>query len=71
VSEPALTLQQVLALAFQGQGTTTDDQHRYLDLQGNANGTFDLGDVLRWLERTGNVAATPTLLRMGKQGLKP
>src|SRR6266849_662522 len=71
VSEPVLTLPQVLALAFQGPGATTDDPRRYLDVQGNANGTFDLGDVLRWLERTGNVAATPALLRMRKQGLKP
>lgn len=71
VSEPVLTLQQVLALAFQGPGATTDDQRRYLDAQGNANGTFDLGDVLRWLQRTGNVAAIPALLRTGKQVLKP
>src|SRR6266851_1130212 len=66
VSEPVLTLQEVLALAFQGPGATTGDHRRYLDAQGNANGTFELGDVLRWLERTGNVAATPPLLRVGK-----
>jgi immune inhibitor A len=71
VSEPVLTLQQVLALAFQGPSATTDDQRRYLDAQGNANGTFDLGDALRWLERTGNVAATPALLRTAKQVRKP
>ncbi len=71
VSEPVLTLQQVLALAFQGPGATTDDQRRYLDVQGNANGKFDLGDVLRWLQRTGNVAATPALLRTGQRVLKP
>jgi immune inhibitor A len=71
VSEPVLTLQQVLALAFQGPGATTDDQRRYLDVQGNANGKFDVGDVLRWLQRTGNVAATPALLRTGQGVLKP
>lgn len=70
VNEPVLTLQQVLTLAFQGPTATTDDRRRYLDMQGNANGTFDLGDVLRWLERTGNVAATPALLRRGEV-LKP
>jgi len=26
-------------------------------LQGNHNNTFDIGDVLRWLVRTGQVAA--------------
>jgi M6 family metalloprotease-like protein len=71
VSEPVLTLQQVLALAFQGPGATTDDQRRYLDVQGNANGRFDVGDVLRWLQRTGNVAATPALLRTGRRVLQP
>jgi immune inhibitor A len=71
VTEPALTLQQVLALAFQGPGATTDDQRRYLDVQGNANGKFDVGDVLRWLQRTGNVAATPALLRSDQRVLKP
>lgn len=57
VAEPSLALPQVLNVAFQGPAATTDDQRRYLDAQGNANGTFDIGDVLRWLERTGNVAA--------------
>jgi M6 family metalloprotease-like protein len=71
VTEPVLTLQQVLTLAYQGPYATTDDQRKYLDLQGNANGTFDLGDVLRWLERTGNVAATPVLMRTAKRVVTP
>jgi hypothetical protein len=57
VTEPTLTLTQVLTLAFQGPATATDDQRRYLNVQGNANGGFDIGDVLRWLQRTGNLAA--------------
>jgi immune inhibitor A len=71
VSEPVLTLQQVLALAFQGPGATIDDQRRYLDAQGNANGKVDVGDVLRWLQRTGNVAATRALLGPGQGAVKP
>jgi M6 family metalloprotease-like protein len=59
VTEPPLQIQQVLGLGFQGPAGTTDDQRRYLDLQGNANGTFDIGDVLRWLTRKGFVAAPP------------
>src|SRR5438094_1394098 len=57
VVEPTLALQQVLALGFQGSAPASDDRRRYLDLQGNANGTFDIGDVARWLARTGNGAA--------------
>ena len=57
VVEPTLAMQQVLALGFQGSAPASDDRRRYLDLQGNANGTFDIGDVARWLARTGNGAA--------------
>ena len=57
VAEPALTLQQVLNLEFQGQVPAIDDQTRYLDLQGNHNDSFDIGDFLRWLVRTGQVPA--------------
>jgi M6 family metalloprotease-like protein len=56
VVEPSLTLQEVLSLEFQGPAPVNDDQRRYLDLQGNRNNTFDIGDFLRWLGRTGQVA---------------
>jgi hypothetical protein len=56
VGEPSLTLQQVASLEFQGPTPANDDQRRYLDLQGNRNNTFDIGDFLRWLGRTGQVA---------------
>ena len=61
VREPVLTLQQVLTVGFQGPQPASDDQRRYLDLQGNGNGSFDIGDVLRWLARTGNPAASAAL----------
>src|SRR5439155_633940 len=57
VMEPTLTMQQVLDLGFLGPAPAGDDRRRYLDQQGNANGTFDIGDVARWLARTGNGAA--------------
>src|SRR5581483_3293822 len=57
ITEPVLTKQQVLALAFQGPQPPSDNLRSYLDLQGNKNGTFDIGDVLRWLVRTGNASA--------------
>ena len=60
VAEPSLTLQQVLSLEFQGPAAVNDDQRRYLDLQGNRNNTFDIGDFLRWLGRAGQVAPAQT-----------
>ncbi|HEY6158893.1 MAG TPA: M6 family metalloprotease domain-containing protein [Gemmatimonadales bacterium] len=60
VVEPSLTLQQVVSLEFQGPAALNDDQRRYLDLQGNRNNTFDIGDFLRWLGRTGQVAPAQT-----------
>ena len=56
VGEPSLTLQQVVNLEFQGPAAANGDQTRYLDLQGNRNDMFDIGDFLRWLGRTGQVA---------------
>ena len=47
----------MLNLEFQGQVPAIDDQTRYLDLQGNHNNSFDIGDFLRWLVRTGQVPA--------------
>jgi hypothetical protein len=57
VGEPSLTLQQVVNLEFQGPAAANGDQTRYLDLQGNRNDMFDIGDFLHWLARTGKVAS--------------
>jgi len=65
VAEPSLTLRQVLNVAFPGPLPASDDQRRYLDLQGNGNGALDIGDVLRWLQRTGNVGAVARLRLTG------
>jgi M6 family metalloprotease-like protein len=71
VNEPVLTLQQVLSVGFQGPAGTGDNVRRYLDLQGNNSGTFDLGDVLRWLERTGNVPAATAMARAASARRRP
>jgi len=67
VAEPSLTLQQVLNLAFAGPFPAGDDLRRYLDLQGNGNGMLDIGDVLRWLQRTGNLGAVARLQLAGRR----
>ena len=71
VVEPALTLKQALNVGFQGPAPASDDQRRYLDLQGNRNGTFDLGDLLRWLSRTGNLSAPAPSTRVSGTGRRP
>ncbi|MES2306234.1 MAG: M6 family metalloprotease domain-containing protein [Gemmatimonadota bacterium] len=40
---------------------------RYLDATGNRNGTFDVGDYLAWLRRTGQ-RVPAALLRLGSHG---
>jgi len=71
VVEPVLTLKQALNVGFQGPASASDDQRRYLDLQGNRNGTFDLGDLLRWLSRTGNLSAPAPSTRVSGTGRRP
>ena len=54
VTAPALTLANVLAQLFDVSATTlTADEMRYLDLNGNNNGIFDLGDFKRWRDQGG------------------
>lgn len=57
VTEPTLTLDNVLGgLLFTG-GTLTTDDRTYLDLIGNKNNGYDVGDYLAWVEKTN---ATPS-----------
>ena len=54
VTAPALILANVLARLFDPLGTTlTPDQIRYLDLNGNNNKQFDVGDFKRWRDQGG------------------
>jgi len=49
--QPDAVVEQLL-----GTGSLTQEQTRYLDLQGNRNGKLDVGDVRAWLLRTGQVS---------------
>jgi len=64
-------LPQALNVGFQGPAPASDDQRRYLDLQGNNDGTFDVGDLLKWLSRTGNLSAAVALTRAPGGGERP
>jgi hypothetical protein len=49
---PALSTQAVVGQLLKGSGLTPADQN-YLDLNGNRNVQFDLGDFLAWVQATG------------------
>ncbi len=53
VSAPALDVQDVVRHLLGITQVLTIDENRYLDLVGNQNGGFDLGDFLAWVETTG------------------
>lgn len=61
VSHPELGVEAVLD-ALLGSGTLTDAERRFLDLQGNRNGRFDLGDVRVWLIRRSILLNQPELI---------
>jgi M6 family metalloprotease-like protein/uncharacterized repeat protein (TIGR02543 family) len=50
---PALTTAAVVAKLLTGSGPLTPGEVTYLDLIGNQNGQFDVGDFLAWVDLTG------------------
>lgn len=57
ITAPALTLSDVADLMLGVEGALTADEVRYLDLAGNRNGRFDVGDFRAYVLRTGAAAA--------------
>jgi M6 family metalloprotease-like protein len=53
VAIPALEVDAVVEHLLTEVPVLSTDEVRYLDLQGNRNGGFDLGDFLGWIEQTG------------------
>jgi len=54
VAAPTLVEADVVSQLLHGTGLTADEQ-RYLDLLGNKNGFFDVGDFAVWVQATGAV----------------
>lgn len=65
VSRPTLAVGSVLDQLLLGQSTLTADEREFLDLQGNANGRIDVGDVRGWLRAGGVASATTDSLLSG------
>ncbi len=53
VTAPNLATSVVVGQLLNGTGTLTIDELRYLDLLGNNNSGFDVGDFLAWVQATG------------------
>jgi hypothetical protein len=49
---PVLSTQAVVSQLLGGSGLTTAERN-YLDVSGNHNSQFDLGDFLGWVQATG------------------
>jgi hypothetical protein len=56
VAAPSLVAADVIAQMLGPTAPLTPDQIRYLDFQGNSNGSFDVGDFLAWVKATGGGA---------------
>ncbi len=55
--EPVLALEDVADHLLGEAGALTDNETRFLDLLGNGNGVFDVGDFRAYLEATGGLNA--------------
>ena len=63
VSAPQLQAQAVADQLLLGGTHLTADEQRYIDLSGNGNNAFDLGDVTAWVDRNPHLI-TPVLRRL-------
>lgn len=59
IGTPAIVAADVIDMLLGSRAALTDEQLRYLDLIGNRNGRFDIGDVRAWLRLTGTAARAP------------
>jgi uncharacterized repeat protein (TIGR02543 family) len=68
VTAPTLATSDVTAQLFGPTSPLTADQVRYLDLLGNNNGTFDIGDFLAWVKATGAPLSAPAVRATQQKG---
>jgi M6 family metalloprotease-like protein len=67
VTAPALALTDVVNQLLTPTGTLTAAQLKYLDLVGNNNGRFDVGDFVAWLDKTGYAVSAATMLQVQRR----
>lgn len=64
VTAPQVALQSAVNALLGQPGALTADELRYLDLLGNRNNAFDLGDFVAFLDKTGLSLDTATMARL-------
>jgi M6 family metalloprotease-like protein len=62
ITAPTLASAAVVTRLLTGSGSLSTDDLKYLDLLGNKNNTFDVGDFLAWVEATGATPAPPATI---------
>jgi len=63
VTAPTLALNSVVGQLLSGGAQLTANEISYLDLLGNHNGQFDVGDFTAWLDKTGTVVSADIMQR--------
>jgi hypothetical protein len=74
VTAPTLVAADVVSQILGTRAVLTADQLKYLDLLGNNNNGFDLGDFLAWVNASGAQAApeiAAALARLGPEAFAP
>jgi hypothetical protein len=71
VTAPTLATADVVAQLLGPTAPLTVDQVRYLDLLGNKNSSFDIGDFLAWVKATGAPLSPGVLQAAQRKGGRP
>jgi len=69
VTAPTLATAAVVTRLLTGSGSLSTDDLKYLDLLGNNNNGFDVGDFLAWVLATGATPAPPAI--SAREGVRP
>ena len=69
VTAPTLATAAVVTRLLTGSGSLSTDDLKYLDLLGNNNNGFDVGDFLAWVLATGATPAPPAM--SAREGVRP
>jgi hypothetical protein len=64
IAAPALTTSAVLARLLGTGGSLTADEIRYLDLLGNRNGEYDVGDFRAFIDKTGGTVSAEVMAEL-------
>ncbi|MGH7615450.1 MAG: M6 family metalloprotease domain-containing protein [Gemmatimonadales bacterium] len=62
ITAPMLATAAVVTRLLTGFGALSVDDLKYLDLLGNQNNSFDVGDFLAWVQATGATPAPPVIM---------